>query len=61
MSKSIDEYEILIKDFPFNNYDKESVIKAIEMLSAAMERKGYDYRKISKEIILDIENNKFQF
>lgn len=55
------EYEILIKDFPFNNYDKESVIKAIEMLSAAMERKGYDYRKVSKEIILDIENNKFQF
>lgn len=55
------EFNCLIKDFPFNSYNKDSVIKAVEMLSESMKIKGYDYKIISEEIIKDIKDNLFQF
>lgn len=57
----LEKYNNLIKDFPFNNYNKEQVVKAIRILSMSMKTRGYDYTKISEKIIKDIQNNLFKF
>ncbi len=52
-----EEFNELVKDFPFNNYDAERVEKALNMIKS---KSKYEKQKIDK-IIEDIKNNKFRF
>ncbi len=57
----IEEFNSLIADFPFNNYNVNRVITAMKMLKdAIMSKNEYNSNKID-EVIKDIENLRFKF
>jgi len=53
--------EKLLSGFPFNDYDKENVCSAVDILADAMNEKFINTRDISEEIKSDIKNNLFKF
>ncbi len=51
----------LLEGFPFNDYDKEDVCSALDMLEFAMKERSVNMRDISAAIKSDIKNNLFKF
>lgn len=51
----------LMYGFPFNQYNKDSVIEAIEIMENALKSTFYEYREAIKDVKEDIKNNLFVF
>lgn len=59
--EKLQEITNLIKDFPFNNYNSDNVLNAIEILANSMMSKAIDCENIKKDVLLDVKNNLFRF
>ncbi len=51
----------LMYGFPFNKYDKNSVIEAVEIMENALKTTFFDYRNAIKDVKEDIKNDLFIF